>query len=125
MTRIIDALKNALPGVAIRRSPCGVRRECVIIRMTPERGSLSRRRERLTLKFIAPTFDRARSMYLAARKAILSDGDIPTVGEGKNVLLISEQNGRAGAGYVAGTGMYHLTAAFTVTAYDKEKGGNY
>ena len=114
---IIGKLKELFPRAAVGRKPVTMRREAVVVRSRPLDTGGERRAERVSVTFLAPSFTEARRMYLAARKALVSLGDLPSVGEGDGALIVRENAGEGKAGFVARTGMYRVGAVFTVTGF--------
>lgn len=114
---IIAKLREALPGVEIGRKPLARRCRAVVVRSRPEPTGGVRRAERVTVICLAPSFTEARRMYLAARKALVSVGDRPSLGEGDGALIVRENAGEGTSGFAVRTGLYRVGAVYTVTGY--------
>ena len=114
---VIKALRAALPEASVGRKPVTRRGCAVVVRSRPEATGGARRAERVTATFLAPTFDETKRMYLAARRALLSQGDRPSLGEGDDALIVRESGANGTSGFVARTGLYRIGAVFTVTGY--------
>lgn len=112
---IIAKLREALPGVEIGQKPLTRRCRVVVVRSRPEPTGGAKRAERVTVICIAPSFTEARRMYLAARKALVSTGDLPSIGEGDSALTVRENAGEGTSGFAVRTGLYRVGAVFTVT----------
>lgn len=114
---IIAKLREALPGVGIGRKPLTRRCRAVVVRSRPEPTDGARRAERVTVICIAPSFTEARRMYLVSRKALVSTGDSPSLGEGDAALTVRENAGGVTSGFSVRTGLYRVGAVYTVTGY--------
>ena len=114
---IIRRLGELLPGASVGRKPLTRKGRAVVVRSKPIATGGTRRAERVTLTFLAPTSAEAKRMYLAARKGLLSVGDRPSVGEGDGALIVRESDGEGTSGYVARTGLYRIGAVFVATGY--------
>lgn len=113
--RIIKALSDAIPGATISRGGVSRREEAVTVRSRPLACGRFHRSERMTLTFYAPSFARTRRMYLAARRALISEGNGGRLGEGSDILIIKEENAPEDAAFLPKCALYRLTASFTVT----------
>ena len=114
---IIKKLRALLPEAAVGRKPVSRRGRAVVVRSHPVSTGGARRAERVTVTFLAPSFAEAKQMYLDARHALVSRGDLPSVGEGDEALTIRENDGEGTSGFVVRTGLYRVGAVFTATGY--------
>ena len=114
---IIEKLRELFPEAAVGRKPVTIRRSAIVVRSRPEPTGGERRAERISVTFLAPSFTEARRMFLAARRALVSVGDRPSLGEGDGALIVHENAGEGSAGFVARTGLYRVGAVYTVTGY--------
>ena len=113
--RIIKAIGANLPGVAISRTGVVRRGEAVTVRTRSLASGRFRRSERVTLGFYAPSFARAREMYLAVRRSLVSDGNEGRLGEGNDILIVKEEDAPGDAAFLPKCALYRLSASFTVT----------
>ena len=113
----IDKLRALFPEATVGRKPVTVRKSAVVVRSRPAHCEGARRAEKISVVFLSTSFTEARRMYLAARKALVSDGDAPSLGEGDGALIVRENAGEGTAGFVARTGLYRVGATFTAIGY--------
>lgn len=113
--RIIKALGALVPGVVISRGGVARRGDTVTVRSRPLASGRFRRSERVTLGFYATSFARAREMYLAVRRALVSDGNEGRLGEGNDILIITEEDAPHDAAFLPKFALYRLSVSFTVT----------
>ena len=113
---IIRKVRALFPGVPVGRKPVAKRGRAIAVTCAPKRIGAPRRAERVTLTFFAETYADARKMYLTVRRAIVSLGDEPVLGEGTDAIVVRELDGQS-AGYVPGCGLYRLTASFAAVGF--------